>query len=448
MKPADDPVRRNSPPPACLSWSVWGLAALLYLFGFYQRVAPAVMTTELMNDFDIGAAALGHLSAFYFYSYVAMQIPTGILVDTWGPHRLLTAGACVAGVGSLIFATAATAFGAGIGRLLIGGSVAVAWVGMLKLANQWFAPRHFAFVSGVALFCGIIGAVAAGIPLRMAIHSVGWRPVMLYSSVLAFLVCIGIWSIVRDDPGERGYLSFAPAQALKHNRTVIDIISGAVDVLRYPNTWLLFVIPGGIVGCVLTFSGLWGVPFLVTHHNLSETGAAGVSSMLLVAWAVGSPVFGAVSDRLGRRKLPYILGCAVALVGWGLVLFVAPQPLHWLVVLILVTGFASGCMIISFAYVKESVPPELTGTVSGLINMGVIMGPTLLQPAVGWVLDRRWGGAALNGARIYDLAAFRTGFSLMFGWMVLAFLLLFFTRETNCRQVVARPQNRQQATLR
>ena len=88
------------------------------------------MTTELMNDFGIGAAALGHLSAFYFYSYVAMQIPTGILVDTWGPHRLLTTGACVAGIGSLIFATASSAFWAGIGRLLIGGSVSVAWVGL------------------------------------------------------------------------------------------------------------------------------------------------------------------------------------------------------------------------------------------------------------------------------------------------------------------------------
>ncbi|MEJ2478298.1 MAG: hypothetical protein P8Y40_12535 [Desulfobacterales bacterium] len=116
MNPTDFLARRNSLPPAYVSWSVWGLGALLYLFGFYQRVAPAVMTTELMNDFGIGAAALGHLSAFYFYSYVAMQIPTGILVDTWGPHRLLTTGACVAGVGSLIFATASSPLGAGFGR--------------------------------------------------------------------------------------------------------------------------------------------------------------------------------------------------------------------------------------------------------------------------------------------------------------------------------------------
>ena len=86
---------KDSPyPPYWLSWTVWGLGAVLYVSGFYQRVAPAVMTSELMSDFNIGAAALGNLSGFYFYSYLAVQIPTGILADTWGPRRLLSLAGC------------------------------------------------------------------------------------------------------------------------------------------------------------------------------------------------------------------------------------------------------------------------------------------------------------------------------------------------------------------
>jgi MFS family permease len=425
-------------PPAYLSWMVWGLAAMLYLFGFYQRVAPAVMTTELMNDFNIGGAALGHLSAFYFYSYVLMQIPTGILVDTWGAHRLLSLGAAIAGIGSLVFAVAPNALWAGLGRLLIGGSVAVAWVGMLKLANQWFAPRLYAFVTGVALFFGIIGAVAAGMPLRILIHEYGWRPVMFCSAVLAFAICAFIWWLVKNDPSERGYLSYAPGQTTRNKNSASDIFAGVIEVLHYPNTWLLIVIPGGLVGCVLAFSGLWGVPYLTTHHHMTDTQAAGVSSMLMVAWAIGGPVFGYLSDRIKRRKLPYIIGCTMAVAGWSLILFVAPMPLQALVPILLITGFASGCIIVSFAFAKESVPPELTGTVSGIVNMGVIMGPTLLQPGVGWVLDKKWDGMMLNGARIYDLAAFQSGFSLMMGWAGLSLILLLLTRETGCRQMVIR----------
>ena len=76
-----------NPPSARLAWTVWGLGAALYLFGFFQRVAPGVMTSELSVEFGLTAAALGNLSAFYFYSYVAMQIPTGILADVWGPQE-------------------------------------------------------------------------------------------------------------------------------------------------------------------------------------------------------------------------------------------------------------------------------------------------------------------------------------------------------------------------
>jgi MFS family permease len=130
------PNSRNIPPsqlpPLRLSWFVWGLGALFYLMGFFHRVAPAVMTAELMREFKIGAAALGNLSGYYFYSYVAMQIPTGIVVDTWGPRRLLCAGALVAGMGMLLFALAPNLAWAGIGRLLIGGSVAVAFYGNIK----------------------------------------------------------------------------------------------------------------------------------------------------------------------------------------------------------------------------------------------------------------------------------------------------------------------------
>ena len=82
-----------------LSWLIWGLASLFYLIGFFHRLAPAVMTQELMRDFDISAAALGNLSGFYFYSYWVMQIPTGILADSWGPRRLLTFGAFGSAVG-------------------------------------------------------------------------------------------------------------------------------------------------------------------------------------------------------------------------------------------------------------------------------------------------------------------------------------------------------------
>ncbi|MCW9049120.1 MAG: MFS transporter [Deltaproteobacteria bacterium] len=426
-------MRSATLPPARLAWTVWGLGAALYIIGFFQRVAPGVMTAELMDDFDITAAALGNLSAFYFYSYVAMQIPTGLLADSWGPRRLLTAGALVAGVGSLSFALSDVMFWACAGRLLIGGSVAVAFVAMLKLSSHWMAPKQFSLASGMALFLGILGAVFAGTPLRLLVDAYGWRPVMLASSIIPFVVAALIWMIVRDDPSERGYLSHAPQATANTPR--MGIIMGLKRVLGYRNTWMLLIAPGALAGSVLTFAGLWGVPFLTSQYGMSAPGAAAVCSLMLLSWAVGGPVCGSLSERIGRRKPLYVIGCAALSAGWAVVVFVPGLPLAVLIALLIVIGFSAGCIIIGFAYVKESVPSPLAGTAAGVCNMGTMLGPMFLQPAVGWVLDRQWQGTMDAGTRIYELNAFRAGFSLMLVWGVLALICVAVSQETDCQQL-------------
>ena len=423
---------QKSYPPASLAWSVWGLGALLYLIGFYLRVAPAVITDQLMTEFAITGAALGNLSAFYFYSYVAMQIPTGMIADRWGPRRLLTVGAGVAALGTALFAFAPTIFWANMGRLLIGASVAVAFVSMLKLASHWFAPKQYALASGMALLMGVVGGVVAGVPLRYLVEAFGWRPVMGVSAALTAILCVVTWLRVRDDPAERGYASHFQGVHGSHGET--SLLRGLMEVLSFRNVWILTAVPIGFSGAVLTFAGLWGVPYLRQVHGLDPKTAAAITSLLLVAWALGGPLLGSWSERMGRRKPLYLVASGVALTGWIAIIFI-PLPLWALVLLLVPTGFASGNIIIGFAWAKESVPLRLVGTASGFCNMGPLVGGMLLQPAVGWVLDQRWNGALAGGVRLYDAMAYRDGFTLMVGAMAIATIILIFARESHCRQM-------------
>ena len=426
----------KSTPSMAAGLFVWGFGACFYLLGFFHRVAPAVITGELMRDFGISAAALGNLSAFYFYSYVAMQIPTGILADTWGPRRLLTLGTLVAALGAVLFALAPNILWAMAGRLLIGGSVAVAFVCLLKLAASWFAPNRFAMISGLALFFGIVGAVCAGTPLRILVDQKGWRQVIFLAAFVTLMVGICTWIFVRDYPEEKGFRNFLTSGSRASGTKGRGVLADLIQVFSYRNTVLLFLIPGGIVGAVLTFSGLWGVPYLLALHPITPAEAASISSALLVAWALGGPFFGWLSDRLNNRKMLYLVGCVISVAGWAVIILMPGIPLTVLVLIVVLTGFASGSMIISFAFVKESVPIHLAGTVSGVINMGVMMGPMILQPAVGWVLDRLWTGEMQESIRIYEVGAYRSGFTLMLIWLVFSFILLLFTRETGCKQMV------------
>jgi len=360
---------------------------------------------------------------------VLMQIPTGVLADRWGARKLLTSGALIAAAGGLLFALSESYWLAGLGRFLVGGSVAVAYVCLLKLASHWLPPSRYALASAMALFLGIIGAVSAGTPMRWLVDAFDWRWVMTLIAVLTLVVAVLIGWFVRDDPEQKGYRSHAPVLAINPVRVNPSIWADIKAVLRYRNIRLLCLIPGGIAGSLLTFSGLWGVPFLTTHYGLTAAQAASLNSVQLVAWAVGGLLIGWFCDHFGQLRRIYLTCCLLLLLFWTLILLVPGWSIPVLSTLLLLTGFFSGAIIISFVFTRNTVPSELVGTASGIVNMAVMAGPMLLQPAVGWVLDRLWAGNLVAGVRVFSRQAYTLGFSLLLIWLLVSVIATWSTRE-------------------
>jgi sugar phosphate permease len=422
-------------PPLRLALAVWAVAAFFYLAGFYLRVFPAVITVELMRDFRINAGALGNFSAVYFYAYILMQIPTGVLVDSWGARRLLIIGSVLAAIGTFLFGATNTFGLAAIGRGLVGGSTAVGWVVTLKLATHWLPPERFAMMSGLGLFMGNMGALVAQVPLRLLVEHIGWRAAAMSSAGIALTVGVFALAIVRNDPVERGYRSYAHTslQSTGH-LTLWELLKGFRHVFGYRNTWLIFLAQGAFVGSILAFTGLWGPPYLKARFGLPSTTAAAVCSLMIVCWAMASPAAGYLSDKIGRRKPIYLGGAIAATLGWTCLFYLPGLSLDAFVAIAAVTSGACGAVILGFAYAKESVPVLFLGTISGSTNVGNMLGPTLLQPAIGWMLDRQWAGETVNGLRVYSPGAFHAGFLLIIWWFVLACALIALTRETFCRQ--------------
>ena len=426
----------ESYPPAWRSWLIWGIAALFYLAGFYHRVSPAVMTDELMGAFHIGAGGLGNLSACYFYFYVAMQIPTGILVDSWGARKLLIAGSISAALGAFIFGSTHDFVLACVGRAIIGGATAVGWLVILKLATHWFPARRFAMLSGLGLFFGNIGALTAQVPLRIAIQHFGWRAVVFVSAGVVLLVGLLALLFVKNDPVDSGFRSYAPFEVQRSHLTILELVKGFKKIFGYRNTWLIFFAQGGLVGSILAFTGLWGAPYLRARYALLPTKAAAVCSVMIVCWAVSSPICGYLSDRLGRRKPIYLGGCILAAIGWSAMFYIPDLPLTLFVIIGGLTSMCSGAVVLGFAYSKESVPAQYLGTISGTTNIGNMIGPTFLQPVIGWMLDKNWTGQVNHGIHVYGVHAYQLGFIFMVSWLVLSSILLSFTQETYCSQSV------------
>lgn len=421
--PTPAPETATDPRPL-LPWLMWGLGALFFCYAFFQRVAPSVMVEELMRDFAVGAAITGTLSSLYFYPYAALQIPSGLLVDRFGARRVLAAAALVAALGSLAFGMAQAIGLAYLGRALVGAGAAVSWVAVLSLAAAWFPPNRFAFLSGMTMAIGVAGGVGGQVPLSFLVDALGWRGTLLIAAGIAGVVSALVWTLVRDRPAAD---ADRPHPAGGHG--LLDRLRMTV---REPQVWLIAVFAGSIVAPMLSFAGLWGVPYMMRLYDMTRAEAAATTSLMLIGWGFGSPLLGWLTDAVGRRRLPMAAAAGGALVTTLAWLYLTP-PLWLVYPLIVATGVCSGGIVIAFATARENAPAAAGGAVIGLVNTGVMGSAALFQPLIGVLLDLAWNGETADGVRVYAPDAFQDAMIVLPLCQAAALLAALLVRETHCR---------------
>ena len=410
-------------------WITFALVAVAYMLVFFHRFAPATIASDLQQVFHTTAAELGGLAATYFYVYTVMQIPTGILVDTLGPRRIVTLGGIVAGVGSLMFGHAVTLVDAAIGRLLVGLGVSVTFISLLKLNAAWFHDRHFGTVVGLTLLLGNVGSVLAAAPLAWVLQFTSWRTVFIAAGSLSFVLAVLTGLFVRNHPGEAGLPSMREFDGqAAHPPHAGHWFEGLLTVLKNRPTWPNFWMNLGIGGTFLAFAGLWAVPFLRDVYGMDRAVATQHTSLLLAGFAVGALAVGTLSDRLGKRKPVLIATVLVYLLCWLPLVFSLPMPNLVSYSLFLLMGLSAASFTLSWACAKEVNKHALSGIATSIVNTGVGLGTGILQPLVGWTIDR--AEPAQNAAMQYHL-----GMLIFFGFAVFGFVASLRVRETYCRYV-------------
>jgi MFS family permease len=361
------------------------LGAVFYCYEYYLRVAPSVMAAELKSSFHLTDAAFGNLFACYYYAYTPMQIPVGMMLDKFGPRRVLTFACFLCVAGTYLFSNTDILEFAQLGRFIVGFGSAFAYVGVLKISDIWLPKKYFALMVGVATALGMIGAMTGELTMAYMVGTMGWQATLIWSVIAGIILTVLLGIILKDSKGspkvhtQAVHSSLAPGQDQK-------ILKGLIKIIKTPQMWI-----NGIIGCltflpITVFAELWAVPYLETL-GFSKADAALGSSMVFLGFAVGGPCWGFVSDALQSRKLPLIGGSFLSAV-LLYACIILPNPTSFSIYcLLFLCSFAASAQVLVFAIGNDITASSVTATAVAFTNMLVMLGGAILPQVIGKILD-------------------------------------------------------------
>ncbi len=412
---------------AILAWTMCGLGALFYCYEYILRIAPSVMSEQLMNSYNLTAGAFGNLTAYYYYAYTPMQILVGIMMDRFGTRFLLSFACLACTVGTYMFACGDSLLVASVGRFLVGFGSSFAFVGGLKLISLWLPPERFAFGSGIIVALGSLGAMAGDVVLTSFVNSIGWQKTNIITAICGVILTIVLFLALRDGNAETSKTSV-------NNTRIhfVDIFTGLWAALKTPQIWKAGLVGGLLYMPTSAFAELWAIPYLQQARGLTNHDAASVVSLIFLGWVTGGPIFGFLSDRFQNRLVPMFIGSSMGLAIFCYMLYVPNKSVTLLSALFFLLGFGVSSKIVIFAVARESIRSTISGTVVALINMMVMVSGVIFQPVIGVLLDVHWSGTVLdNGVRLYSSSNFMFALSVLPIGTVVALITILFMKETN-----------------
>lgn len=404
------------------SWTILACGWAFYLYEYLLRVSPKVMMEPLSAHFELSGAAFGFLASLYYWSYVPLQIPCGVIVDSWGPRKVVTASALLCAIGSFLFALPDSLPLAQVGRFLIGAGSACAYISCMKIASQWFLPMQFALIAGISQMMGTVGGISGDVPFASLVNTAGWQGAMSYAGFGALALAVLSWVIIRDRPSD---VSYEPKPFKDH------IKSDLKDILMNKQILLVGLYGSATFLTLTAFADLWGVPYLMQRFDITNTQASVGTTAIYIGFAIGSLLTSFVSTYFKSRVKVMSISAVGSVIGFGTIFFLPDVPLNMIYALMLITGIFAGFQILYFTVAVESSAPESTATAVGFTNALVMLSGLVFQPLMGGILDMFWDGSLKSdGVRLYSEHAYQYALSTLLLASIVALIMTRFIKET------------------
>jgi sugar phosphate permease len=409
-------------PDKAKRWVIFLLACQLFLLSQFYRVSVAVISPDLIRELAVDTRQLSLISAAFFYAFAVMQIPIGMYLDGIGPRVSMTALSLIAVAGAIMFAAGQSVGVLVAGRVLMGIGMACNLMGTLKIITLWFTPRHFATLSALVISMGTIGNLGAATPLVLMAQAIGWRQSFGVIAAINLFLTLLFYLVARDRPTSA--MGYAVPKAASTQLKQISHTLGRM--FKEKDYWIISLGTFSRYGIFAAVQALWAGPFLIHAIGLPVVSAGNLLLLMSVGLAIGSPVFGWLSDTVFKNRKGIVI-CGLMMMSAILIIFTRLTPgtgMGLLSVLFFSFGFFGSAGGIMYAHIKERMPPESAGTAMTGINFFTMIGVAVFLQGLGNLMQYLHPDDSLG------IAAFNKAFLLCAVFLGITQLCYLFTVET------------------
>ena len=346
-----------------------------YLLSYLFRTVNAVISPELTRELALNPSSLGLLTSAYFLAFAAMQLPVGILLDRYGPRRVEPVLLALASLGAALFAWSDTIAGLTVARAVIGAGVCACLMAPLKAIAAWYPPDRQASYSGWIMVAGGIGALAATVPVELALRVASWRMVFAVLAAMTLAGALFIYLRVPDIDKPVGSGSFATQAA------------GVREVMTHPRFWWIAPLGALAMGSFMAVQGLWAVPWMMEVQGMSRAQAADYLLVMNAVTMVGYFMIGLFGTRLARHGIHsrhmFGIGFALNLAALAMIELRIPGSLLWWSLY----GLGAASNVLGFTALNEGFPRALTGRTNTTLNLMMFSGSFAMQWGIGLIVD-------------------------------------------------------------
>nr|WP_321986751.1 MFS transporter [uncultured Lichenicoccus sp.] len=387
---------------------------------YLDRSALSIGNSAIRHDLHLSDIQMGLLLSAFELAYGVAQLPIGILIDRYGPRRILGGGLVLwsaaqmaAGfVGSLgQFVTARAALGIGESPMYLAGT---------KVFTNWYPPPERAWPIGLFNASSALGPTIAPALLTVLLLAYGWRPMFILIGVCGIAIAL-LWELLYRDPAHAG-LEAGELTAIGSwdDSSAGDHAAGAWPVLfRQATTWGMAFGFFGVIYLTWLY-GTWLPDYLERVRHLSVQAAGLWTAVPQACGFLGAVLGGAASRQLSRRGMAPVASCKVPLVagmlvtaactaGAAIVQGTAPA-IALISVALFAATLASSC---GWAMAAVATSPDKVATLEAIQNIGGSLGGACAPAITGGVVQVTGSftpalllaaGIAVLSAAIYGIA--------------------------------------------